>query len=82
MGALAAGTTSTPTLSNGTVCPPGRVRKEDPVVASTFSPTCASVASRPRLMRLCDALSRTSTFFSLMFTTTPLSVRSGMSTSH
>eukprot|EP00965_Chrysotila_dentata_P027848 925489-Pleurochrysis_carterae.AAC.1 len=39
MGALAAGTTSTPTLSKGTVCPPGRFRKEDPVVASTFSPT-------------------------------------------
>eukprot|EP00965_Chrysotila_dentata_P021262 704116-Pleurochrysis_carterae.AAC.1 len=33
-------------------------------------------------MRLCDALSRTSTFWSLMFTTTPLSVRSRMSTSH
>eukprot|EP00965_Chrysotila_dentata_P130654 4319790-Pleurochrysis_carterae.AAC.1 len=33
-------------------------------------------------MRLCEALSKTSTFFSLMFTTTPLSVRSGMSTSH
>eukprot|EP00965_Chrysotila_dentata_P153376 5069884-Pleurochrysis_carterae.AAC.1 len=55
-----AGTTSTPTVSNGTVCPPGRARNDDPVVASTFSPTCASVARNPRLMRLCDALSRTS----------------------
>eukprot|EP00965_Chrysotila_dentata_P097885 3236281-Pleurochrysis_carterae.AAC.2 len=82
MGALAAGTTSTPTLSNGTVCPPGRVRKEGPMVASIFSPTCASVARRPRLMRLCEALSRKSTFCSLMFTTIPLSVRNGISTAH
>eukprot|EP00965_Chrysotila_dentata_P049144 1629992-Pleurochrysis_carterae.AAC.1 len=33
-------------------------------------------------MRLCDALSRTSTFRSVMVMMSPLSVRSGMSTSH
>eukprot|EP00965_Chrysotila_dentata_P085442 2818389-Pleurochrysis_carterae.AAC.1 len=65
-GVLAAGTTSTPTLSSGTTCPPGSVSDDDPVVASAFKPTCASVASRPRLMRLCNALSRTSTFRSVM----------------
>eukprot|EP00965_Chrysotila_dentata_P073138 2417236-Pleurochrysis_carterae.AAC.1 len=53
--ALAEGTTSTPTLSNGMACSPGRVRNDDPVVASFFSPACASVARRSRLMRLCDA---------------------------
>eukprot|EP00965_Chrysotila_dentata_P044817 1489168-Pleurochrysis_carterae.AAC.1 len=62
MGTLAAGTTSTPTLSSGTVCPPGRCSNDEPVVASTFRPTCASVARRSRLMRLCEALSMTSTF--------------------
>eukprot|EP00965_Chrysotila_dentata_P071474 2361584-Pleurochrysis_carterae.AAC.1 len=56
-GVLAAGTTNTPTLSNGTTCPPVSVSDDDPVVASTFKPTCASVASRPRLMRLWNALS-------------------------
>eukprot|EP00965_Chrysotila_dentata_P044366 1474828-Pleurochrysis_carterae.AAC.1 len=81
-GVLAAGTTSIPTLSNGTTCPTGSVSDDDPVVASTFKPTCASVASRPRLMRLWDALSRTSTFRSVTVTTTTLSVRSGRSTSH
>eukprot|EP00965_Chrysotila_dentata_P154693 5111508-Pleurochrysis_carterae.AAC.1 len=81
-GVFAGGTTSTPTLSNGTTCPPGSVRDDGSVGASTFKPTCASVASRPRLMRLWNALSRTSTFWSVMVTTTSLSVRSGMSTSH
>eukprot|EP00965_Chrysotila_dentata_P087695 2895302-Pleurochrysis_carterae.AAC.1 len=38
---LAAGTTNTPTLSNGTTFPPGSVSDDDPVVASTFKPTCA-----------------------------------------
>eukprot|EP00965_Chrysotila_dentata_P184215 6081954-Pleurochrysis_carterae.AAC.1 len=69
MGASAVGTTSTPTLSSGTVCPPGRCSDDEPVVASTLRPTCASLAKRPRLMRLCDALSRTSTSWSRMFTT-------------
>eukprot|EP00965_Chrysotila_dentata_P235005 6200498-Pleurochrysis_carterae.AAC.1 len=52
------------------------------IFASTFSPTCASVASRPRIMRLCDALLSTSTFLSLIATVFLLSVRSGRSTSH
>eukprot|EP00965_Chrysotila_dentata_P132632 4385664-Pleurochrysis_carterae.AAC.4 len=70
--AFAAGTTSTPTCSSdGTNCPSGRRRVDVPVFASTFSPTCASVASRPRLMRLCDALLSTSTFLSLIATVSP-----------
>eukprot|EP00965_Chrysotila_dentata_P114018 3770360-Pleurochrysis_carterae.AAC.1 len=56
-GVLAASTTSTPTLSSVTTCPPGSVSDDNPVVASTFKPTCASVASRPILMRMCDAWS-------------------------
>eukprot|EP00965_Chrysotila_dentata_P003623 119225-Pleurochrysis_carterae.AAC.4 len=79
--AFAAGTTSTPTFSKGTTCPSGRRRIDVPVFASTLSPTCASVASRPRLMRLCDALLSTSAFLSLIATVFPLSVRSGRSTS-
>eukprot|EP00965_Chrysotila_dentata_P193776 6175955-Pleurochrysis_carterae.AAC.3 len=45
-----------------------------PVVASTFSPTCASVAKRPILMKLCTALPRTKTSLILMSTISPLSV--------
>eukprot|EP00965_Chrysotila_dentata_P190067 6173666-Pleurochrysis_carterae.AAC.1 len=41
---LPTGTASTPTLSNGTLWPPGRERNEVPAVASIFSPTSASVA--------------------------------------
>eukprot|EP00965_Chrysotila_dentata_P149964 4952539-Pleurochrysis_carterae.AAC.2 len=73
----------TPMLISGTTCPPGTRESVDfPVVASTLSPTCASVAKRPRLMGLCDALPITSTSSSLMPITSPFSVRSGMSTSH
>eukprot|EP00965_Chrysotila_dentata_P122654 4054220-Pleurochrysis_carterae.AAC.2 len=55
------GTTRTPTLSSGTVCPSEIVSVASPVVALIDSATCASLARRPRLMKLCDALSRTST---------------------
>eukprot|EP00965_Chrysotila_dentata_P146072 4825341-Pleurochrysis_carterae.AAC.1 len=57
------------------------MRVDVPVFASTISPTCASVASRPRLMRLCDALLSTRTFLSLMDTVSSLFVRSGRFTS-
>eukprot|EP00965_Chrysotila_dentata_P151042 4991672-Pleurochrysis_carterae.AAC.1 len=80
--AFAAGTTSTPTFSKGTTSPSGRRRVDVPVLASTLSPTCASVASRPRLMRLCDALLSTRTFLSLIVAISPSFVRSGRSTSH
>eukprot|EP00965_Chrysotila_dentata_P151844 5017433-Pleurochrysis_carterae.AAC.1 len=63
------------------MCPPGKESVARPVVASTFRPTCASVANRPRLMMLCDAFCSTSTFLSLMLTTSPFFVRRGMSTS-
>eukprot|EP00965_Chrysotila_dentata_P042839 1421696-Pleurochrysis_carterae.AAC.1 len=80
--AFSAGTTSTPTFSRGTTCPSGRSRVDVPVFTSTLSPTCASMASRPRLMRLCDALLSTRTVLSLIATMSPLFVRSGRSTSH
>eukprot|EP00965_Chrysotila_dentata_P046532 1546229-Pleurochrysis_carterae.AAC.1 len=69
--ALAAGTTSTPTLSKGTTYPSGRRRLAVPVLSSTFKPACASVVSRPRLMRLCDALLSTRTFLSLIAIVSP-----------
>eukprot|EP00965_Chrysotila_dentata_P009084 295715-Pleurochrysis_carterae.AAC.1 len=74
---LAAGTSSTPTLISGTTCPSGRRRVAVPAFASTLKPACASVASRPRLMRLCDASLSTRTFLSLIAMVSPLFVRSG-----
>eukprot|EP00965_Chrysotila_dentata_P010770 349857-Pleurochrysis_carterae.AAC.1 len=68
-------------FNRGTVSPVWSVRDALPVVACTRSAMCASVASLPRLTRLRDALSSTSTFFRRSVTTSPLSVRSGRSTS-
>eukprot|EP00965_Chrysotila_dentata_P081289 2684431-Pleurochrysis_carterae.AAC.1 len=80
--ALARGTTRTPMLSSGMVSTVGSGSDACPVVAFTRSSTCDSVASLPILTRLCDALSSKSTFLSRRVTTSPLSVRSGRSTSH
>eukprot|EP00965_Chrysotila_dentata_P013195 435444-Pleurochrysis_carterae.AAC.1 len=74
--------TNTPTFSSGTTSPFGRRSVEVPVYASTLNPMCASVASRPRLMKLCEALLSTSTFLSRIDMVFPLLVRSGRSTSH
>eukprot|EP00965_Chrysotila_dentata_P032835 1094530-Pleurochrysis_carterae.AAC.1 len=72
---------ATASLLDGTTsAPTGKESVALPVVASTFRPTCASVAKRPRLMRFCDALCNTSTFLSLILMTSPFSVGSGMST--
>eukprot|EP00965_Chrysotila_dentata_P134885 4461680-Pleurochrysis_carterae.AAC.1 len=48
-------------LISGTVRPFASVSVALPDAACTVSATCASLARRPRLMRLCEAFSRTST---------------------
>eukprot|EP00965_Chrysotila_dentata_P072009 2378799-Pleurochrysis_carterae.AAC.1 len=64
-------------LISGTVRPFASVSVALPDVACTVSATCASLARRPRLMRLCKAFSRTSTSLRNRFSMSPLSVRRG-----
>eukprot|EP00965_Chrysotila_dentata_P164486 5430317-Pleurochrysis_carterae.AAC.10 len=78
---LAVRMTSTPTMMRGILLPLGTVSAASPVVACICTPTCASFASRPWLTKLCEALSSTSTVFSRSLMQSPLSDRSGRSTS-
>eukprot|EP00965_Chrysotila_dentata_P062637 2075579-Pleurochrysis_carterae.AAC.2 len=77
----ASGRTSKPTFASGTTAPSGSVKADEPVVAWTANRTCCSFARRPRLSKLCEAFSSTSTSWRVRYVSSPVSVRSGSLTS-